>query len=174
MADDPDFIRRFEAEARVVAGLEHPRIVPVYDYWRENGGAYLVMRRFDGGNLRTILDRSAPLGADAADRSSKRSPARSPPHTDRGVTHGDLRPANILIDADGRVPRRLRAVVQPHHVGSRRGHYMAPEQIETGRPSVASDVYALGALVGRLATEPTDSRVRDVVDRACAPDLASA
>ncbi len=66
MADDPDFIRRFEAEARIVAGLEHPRIVPVYDYWRENGGAYLVMRRFEGGNLRTILERGGPLGADAS------------------------------------------------------------------------------------------------------------
>ena len=44
LANRPEFIRRFEAEAHLVARLEHPHIVPLYDYWREPGGAYLVMR----------------------------------------------------------------------------------------------------------------------------------
>ena len=43
-ADDPEFVRRFEAEAQLVARLEHPRVVPLYDYWRDPEGAYLVMR----------------------------------------------------------------------------------------------------------------------------------
>ena len=43
-ADEPEFIRRFEAEAQIVARLEHPHIVPLYDYWRDPSGAYLVMR----------------------------------------------------------------------------------------------------------------------------------
>ncbi|MEJ2753256.1 MAG: BTAD domain-containing putative transcriptional regulator, partial [Chloroflexota bacterium] len=54
-ADDPEFIRRFEAEARVIARLEHPYIVPLYDYWRDPQGAYLVMRLLRGGNLLTSL-----------------------------------------------------------------------------------------------------------------------
>jgi transcriptional regulator with XRE-family HTH domain len=50
-ADHPDFIRRFEAEAQLVARLEHPYIVPLYDYWREPTVAYLVMRLMRGGSL---------------------------------------------------------------------------------------------------------------------------
>ena len=50
-ANHPDFIRRFETEAQVVARLEHPFIVPLYDYWREPNGAYLVMRMLRGGSL---------------------------------------------------------------------------------------------------------------------------
>lgn len=50
-ADDPEFIRRFEAEAQVIASLEHPYIVPLYDYWRDPQGAYLVMRLLRGGSL---------------------------------------------------------------------------------------------------------------------------
>jgi transcriptional regulator with XRE-family HTH domain len=56
-ADHPDFIRRFEAEAQLIARLEHPHIVPLYDYWREPGGAYLVMRLLRGGSLHQQLQR---------------------------------------------------------------------------------------------------------------------
>ncbi|MCB0036806.1 MAG: protein kinase, partial [Anaerolineales bacterium] len=50
-ANHPDFIRRFEAEAHLVARLEHPHIVPLYDYWREPDAAYLIMRLLRGGSL---------------------------------------------------------------------------------------------------------------------------
>src|SRR5919206_2415920 len=54
-ANHPDFIRRFESEAQFVARLEHPYIVPLYDYWREPDGAYLVMRYMRGGSLHALL-----------------------------------------------------------------------------------------------------------------------
>ncbi len=54
-ANHPDFIRRFEAEAHLIARLEHPHIVPLYDYWREPDGAYLIMRWLRGGSLRGSL-----------------------------------------------------------------------------------------------------------------------
>src|ERR1044071_6187200 len=54
-ANQPDFIRSFETEAQLVARLEHLHIVPLYDYWREPGGAYLVMRWLRGGSLRQRL-----------------------------------------------------------------------------------------------------------------------
>lgn len=50
-ANKPDFIRCFESEAQIVARLEHMHIVPLYDYWRDPDGAYLVMRYFQGGSL---------------------------------------------------------------------------------------------------------------------------
>ena len=62
-ANQPDFIRRFEAEAQVIARLEHPNIVPLYDYWRESDGAFLVMRFMRGGSLEGLLQ-EGPLGID--------------------------------------------------------------------------------------------------------------
>jgi serine/threonine protein kinase len=54
-ANQPDFIRRFEAEAQLIARLEHLHIVPLYDYWREPDGAYLVMRWLRGGSAKDAL-----------------------------------------------------------------------------------------------------------------------
>src|SRR5215211_8931410 len=58
-ANHPDFIRRFEAEAQLVARLEHLHIVPLYDYWREPGVAYLVMRLLRGGNIQSLIAQGA-------------------------------------------------------------------------------------------------------------------
>src|SRR5215213_3535391 len=54
-ANQPEFIRRFETEAQLIARLEHPYITPLYDYWRDPEGAYLVMRWLRGGSLRDGL-----------------------------------------------------------------------------------------------------------------------
>ena len=56
-ANQPDFIRRFEVEAQTIARLEHPYIVPLYDYWREPDGAFLVMRYMRGGSAQDTLAR---------------------------------------------------------------------------------------------------------------------
>src|SRR5215470_6149151 len=57
LANQPEFIRRFEGEAQLVARLEHPHITPLYDYWRDTAGAYLVMRWLRGGSLRDALQK---------------------------------------------------------------------------------------------------------------------
>src|SRR5687768_15748997 len=54
-ASHPDFVRSFEAEARLIARLEHPFIVPLFDYWRDPDGAYLIMRFFQAGTLKQYL-----------------------------------------------------------------------------------------------------------------------
>ncbi|HRE46255.1 MAG TPA: protein kinase, partial [Aggregatilineales bacterium] len=54
-ANQADFIRDFESEVQLVARLEHPNIIPLYDYWREPDGAYFVMRWVRGGSLRQAL-----------------------------------------------------------------------------------------------------------------------
>ena len=73
VADRPEFVRAFEASAQQLAALRHPGIVPIYDYWREPGAAYLVMRRMQGGSLADRLERG-PLTDAAAGR---------PGHADR-------------------------------------------------------------------------------------------
>src|SRR5712691_1599331 len=66
-ANEPNFIRRFETEAQLVARLEHPFIVPLYDYWRDPDGAYLVMRWLRNGSLREAL-RECPFDLPSAAR----------------------------------------------------------------------------------------------------------
>ena len=59
LANQPEFIRRFEGEAQIIARLEHPHITPLYDYWRDPEGAYLIMRWLRGGSLRDALRQGA-------------------------------------------------------------------------------------------------------------------
>ncbi|HLF36450.1 MAG TPA: adenylate/guanylate cyclase domain-containing protein, partial [Anaerolineales bacterium] len=66
-ANDPEFIRRFETEAQLVARLEHPHIVPLYDYWREPDSAFLIMRLLRGGSLENVLERGPLNLAQAAE-----------------------------------------------------------------------------------------------------------
>src|SRR6476659_6609472 len=98
-ADNPDFIRRFEAEAQLVARLEHPYIVPLYDYWREPGVAYLVMRLLRGGSLHDLLQQG-PLLLSLTLRVVDQVGAALHIAHRAGVVHRDLKPANILLDAE--------------------------------------------------------------------------
>ncbi len=100
LADRPEFIRRFEAEARTVAALEHPFIVPLYDYWREPGSAYLVLRWLRGGTLEAALG-GRPLSVEAvSDFVVQVGSALAAAHA-AGVVHGDVRSANIFLDGAG-------------------------------------------------------------------------
>jgi serine/threonine protein kinase len=67
-ANQPDFVRRFEAEAQLVARLEHLHIIPLYDYWRDPNGAYLVMRWLRGGSLGASLTQDGPWSLTASAR----------------------------------------------------------------------------------------------------------
>ena len=99
-ANHPDFIRRFEWEAQLVARLEHPYIVPLYDYWRDPDGAFLVMRWLRGGNLHDLLH-NRPLPTELLGRLIEQIGGALASAHRRGVVHRDLKPANILLDEDG-------------------------------------------------------------------------
>jgi WD40 repeat protein/serine/threonine protein kinase/DNA-binding XRE family transcriptional regulator len=159
-ANDPDFIRRFEAEAQLVARLEHPFIVPLYDYWREPNAAYLVMRLMRGGSLNDLLqDGALPLER-TLPILDQVSQALHAAHR-FGVVHRDLKPANILLDEDGNayladfgIAKNLGDPEMAYHtkIGDLIGSYayLSPEQIrsETVRPQ--ADIYALGVLLFQL------------------------
>ena len=107
LVNQPSFVRGFEAEARLVAQLEHPHIVSLYDDWRHPEGAYLVIRWLRGGSLRDALERG-PWNAEPAMRLLDQvRGALSYAHR-QGVVHGDLKPANVLLDQEGTRPLRLR------------------------------------------------------------------
>ena len=100
IANEPNFIRRFNADAQQIATLEHPHIVPLYDYWREPDAAYLVTRLMRGGSLASALERGALTPEQAMAVADQLGSALQSAHR-AGVVHGDITPDNVLLDDEG-------------------------------------------------------------------------
>jgi WD40 repeat protein/DNA-binding SARP family transcriptional activator/class 3 adenylate cyclase len=101
IASDPAFVRRFEQEAQAVAGLEHPHIVPIYDYWREPGRAYIVSRYLRGASLRALRERGQSLKQDRALRVVEQVASALAFAHAQGVAHGSVGSSNVLFDGEG-------------------------------------------------------------------------
>jgi DNA-binding SARP family transcriptional activator len=98
-ADDPDLVRAFEARLQAVAGLDHPHVLPVYDYWREPGGAYVVTR-LPGGTLEQGMRAGRVTAADALHVGEQVASALAAAH-ERGVVHGALSLDAVVVDERG-------------------------------------------------------------------------
>ncbi|MEO0564540.1 MAG: serine/threonine-protein kinase, partial [Chloroflexota bacterium] len=164
--NNAEFVRRFEAEAQLVANLEHPHIVPLYDYWRDATGAYLVMRWLRGGSLKTMLeDGHWPL-QDIPRVLDQVAGALAVAHRN-GVIHRDLKPENILLDedrnaylADFGIAKDLNRISDAatfieraedeRMVGS--PEFMSPEQIQLGDITPQTDIYSLGVVLYMMLT----------------------
>jgi serine/threonine-protein kinase len=161
LAGDAAFLRRFQAEARVVAALRHPNILRVYDWGEDNAAPYLVMELLAGGSLRALLDRghllspaqAAAVGADAAR-------ALDYAHR-RGLVHRDIKPANLIFDEEGRLTvadfglaRALAEATWTEPAGAVVGtaRYAAPEQVRGQLLDSRADVYALGLVLVEATT----------------------
>jgi serine/threonine protein kinase/predicted ATPase/DNA-binding SARP family transcriptional activator len=159
-ANHPEFVRRFEAEAQLVARLEHPHIVPLHDYWRGGEGAYLVMRWLPGGNLHDALQRGPWRPEAAAELLDQIAGALDTAHR-QGVVHRDVKPENILLDRDGNaylsdfgIAKDLAhaaAATDPEAVpGSL--WYISPEQAQSQAVTPQSDLYSLGIVMHQVLT----------------------
>jgi ABC-type oligopeptide transport system substrate-binding subunit/DNA-binding SARP family transcriptional activator len=153
-AQDPEFVQRFETEARLVARLEHPHIVPLYDFWQGPDGAYLVMRWLRGGNLYQALQQG-PWELEPATRLLEQVAGALDRAHQQGVVHRDVKPENIVLDEHGHaylsdfgiakdLMRRTMA-----QTGGLTGSllYMAPEQVRGQSASPQGDQYSLGVVM---------------------------
>ncbi len=155
-ANKSEFAQRFEAEARLVAQLEHPHIVPLYAYWRDDAGAFLVMRYVKGGSLRDVLQtQSAVSLAQTARLLNHITGALEVAHS-AGVIHRDLKPGNILLDERGNayltdfgIAKQLDDDARITGTDSIVGTfaYLAPEQVQGESVSPQTDTYALGIML---------------------------
>jgi WD40 repeat protein/DNA-binding SARP family transcriptional activator len=100
LASDPSFVRRFEHDAQAIAALEHPHIVPIYDYWREPGRAYVVSRYMRTGSLRALVQRGETLVPERAISLVEQIASALTFAHRQGVAHGDVRLSNMFTDAD--------------------------------------------------------------------------
>ena len=160
LANDPEFIRRFDTEAQLVARLEHPYVVPLYDYWREPDGAYLVMRWLKGGNLKTAL-RTGPWKLDAIARLLRQVGGALALAHRRGVIHRDIKPANILLDEEGNAylsdfgiayDISHDAQLEALDASTSWPAYSSPEQLRREPASHLADIYSLGMVLHELVT----------------------
>ncbi len=157
---DRTFRTRFEREAEIIASLEHPAIVPVYDYGDEDEQPYFVMRYMPDGSLaERVLERSLPL-AEAARIISRLAPALDAAHA-KGIIHRDLKPANILFDqydepyiSDFGIVKIVEAGTTLTGKAMTIGtpDYMSPEQASGETLDGRSDVYSLGIVLFEMLT----------------------
>lgn len=192
LANRPEFVRAFEAEARVLASLEHPNIVPLFDFWRDPEGAYLVMPLLRGGSVAgAVRDGPVAPGACLAVVAAV-ADALAYAHRHQ-VVHGDLTPENVLLDDENR------PYVADFGIASLLGDcvtaegaspaFRSPEQLAGETPTPRSDVFGLGGLTHLLLTGtprspgaplpqsttlPADlaATVNAVLATACAPEPA--
>ena len=196
LGKDPRFVERFNREGRVLARLNHPNIVAIYDFGQVSGFCFLMMEFVDGVNLRQAMRAGRFTPGEALGIVPKVCEALQFAH-EQGVLHRDIKPENILLDAKGRVKIAdfgIAKLVGEGHPevtltgsGSPLGtpHYMAPEQVEhPGEVDHRADIYSLGVVfyemltgelpLGRFAAPsqktPLDQRVDDIVLRALAKE----
>jgi CheY-like chemotaxis protein len=99
--NNTEFIRRFQTEAELVARLEHPHIIPLYDYWHDANGVYIVMRWLRGGSLRDVLHQHGALNlSQSIHLMDQIAEALTVAHS-VGIIHRDIKPDNILLDERG-------------------------------------------------------------------------
>jgi basic membrane protein A len=159
-ADDPRFAARFQREAKLLAQLQHPHILPVHDYGQFEGYSYIVMPFVPSGTLTDSMQgKPLPL-ARIRQVISQVGDALNYAHS-RGMVHRDVKPSNVLIDESGNclltdfgLARMVETSVNLTATGTIMGTpaYMAPEQGSGHKIDARSDIYSLGIILYEMAT----------------------
>ncbi|MDA1095623.1 MAG: serine/threonine-protein kinase, partial [Acidobacteria bacterium] len=160
LTQDPEFVARFQQEARILASLQHPHILPVHDYGESDGFTYIVMPFIETGTLAELMN-GGPLPLELIRRViGQVGDALDCAHA-RGLVHRDVKPSNILIDARGNclladfgIAKILEGADTLTATGGILGtpKYMSPEQGLGTALDGRSDLYSLGVVMYEMAT----------------------
>ena len=154
---DPDFIERFEREVEVISHLEHPHILPIYDYGEADGVPYIAMRFLGGGSMAQTVRRGVPQLANLTKPFQQVAEALDYAHQ-QGIIHRDLKPGNIMLDEHSNAYLSdfgIARVMGSNLTGSAiigTPAYMSPEQAHGINIDARSDIYSLGIVLFELIT----------------------
>ncbi|MEU7140683.1 Stk1 family PASTA domain-containing Ser/Thr kinase [Nocardia sp. NPDC046473] len=159
-AGDPQFLSRFEFEARAVAKLKHSSLVAVYDQGVDGEYPFLIMELVEGGTLRELLRERGPMPPHAVRAVAEPVLAAIGVAHSAGLVHRDVKPENVLISDNGEVKIAdfglVRAVAAANTTSASvilgTAAYLSPEQVTTGTADARSDVYSFGVLIFELLT----------------------
>ncbi|MBA5224503.1 serine/threonine-protein kinase [Streptomyces griseoaurantiacus] len=162
---DPTATSRFRLEAQTAGRLHHGNVVGVLDFGEYEGNLFLVMELVAGDSLARILSENGPLPADRVARIAAHTAAGLAVAHDQGIVHRDIKPGNLLVDADGTTKIAdfgiARFMDDPGAALTRTGHivgtslYLAPERALGQNAGPPSDVYSLGCVLYQLLTGGT-------------------
>lgn len=162
LVDDPEFVARFEREARSAARLSHHNVVAVFDQGADRGTLFLVMEYVPGITLRDVIRQEAPIPPARALALIEPVLAALAAAHGSGIIHRDVKPENVLIAPDGRVKvadfglaRAVNAETQHTATGGvliGTVSYLSPELVVDGKADARSDVYAAGVLIYEMLT----------------------
>lgn len=159
LTQDATFLERFNREVEIIAHLQHPHILPVYDFGEYEGLPYIVMAYLSGGTLADVIQRG-PMELSAASRVVTQIASALDFAHQKGIIHRDFKPGNVLLDEQGntyladfglaKITESSSQITGMMILGT--PAYMAPEQSSPGELTPAVDIYALGVTVFQMLT----------------------
>jgi eukaryotic-like serine/threonine-protein kinase len=158
-ANDDQFVERFRREAKNAAALSHPNIVSIYDRGEAEGTYYIAMEYLDGRSLKELITSRGPAPLNVAIEYARQILAALRFAHRHGIVHRDIKPHNVLVDAEGRVKVTDFGIAragtsQMTEAGSIVGtaQYLSPEQARGTGVDQRSDLYSLGIVLYELLT----------------------
>src|SRR5919201_1855410 len=158
-AGDEQFVERFRREAKNAASLSHPNIVSIYDRGEAEGTYYIAMEYLDGRSLKELILSRGPAPVNVAIDYTRQILAALRFAHRHGIVHRDIKPHNVLVDAEGRLKVTDFGIAragasQMTEAGSIIGtaQYLSPEQAKGARVDQTSDLYSVGVVLYELLT----------------------
>jgi eukaryotic-like serine/threonine-protein kinase len=160
---DPRSIARFEQEAQILARLQHPNVISVFDAGVDNGERFIVMELVEGPTLRELLETEGRLAPERAGEIASRVASALEFAHGKGVIHRDVKPSNVLLPPDAGVkladmgiarllsPEALTATLSVRGTAG----YISPEQVRGDRVDARADLYSLGCVLFEMLTGRT-------------------